>query len=392
MKKNVYLDYAAAAKPTSRALKAFTQGMRLYGNPSAPHQDGREARALLEEARVSIAHAAGAKPEHLIFTSGATEANALALMGFVRAKVREGVMPESLHLLYVEGAHASIQGAMNMLSSEGVQVEVLPLKNGDIDLGALKGMLRKETALVSLEAISSETGARFDTRGVREVLDTYKNEQGTARIYLHVDASQVPFVESYERTRFGADLLTLDAQKVGGVRGIGALIRAPYTPCAPLIPGGGQERGLRSGTESPALAHAFATALQEAGEKRAGFVRTATTLRTWLIDAVRSTIANAYVNEGAKNSPAIVTFSFLGRDTDYLQTLLDRDGFSVSTKSACETDSEEGARGVYALTRDKERAQATLRISFGPHTKKSDVRAFYNALRARIAFIDQNPV
>jgi cysteine desulfurase len=197
-------------------------------------------------------------------------------------------------------------------------------------------------------------------------------------------------VESFERTRLSADLLTLDAQKVGGVRGAGVLIVAPNVPLAPVIDGGGQERGLRSGTETPTLANAFATALVECAQERESFAARAALWRAALVQAITTAIPDTLVNEGKKNAPHIVNFSFLGRDTDFLAALLDERGFSVSTRSACETDSIQGSRAVRALTKDAARAISTLRISLGPATHENELKQFAKALISSVAFIDQN--
>ncbi len=389
MRKNVYLDYAAAVPPTKKALRAFESAVRAFGNPSAAHIHGRAAKDLLEKARAHIAHAAGAKPEALIFTSGATEANAIAIRGHVRARLLKGVRSEDLHLIYVEGAHASVRETMEALSREGVAVSAVPLKDGDIDTDALATLVRKETTLISVEAISSETGARFNLKSVRQTLDRVSGEH---RIFIHVDACQLPLVESYERTRLCADLLSLDAQKVGGVRGIGCLIFAPNVPLHAVIEGGGQERGLRSGTESPALATAFAESLAEAAVVRESFAMRAGIEREALKESLEASIPHIVVNEGRKNAPHILNISVLGRDTDYLAALLDERGFSVSTRSACETDSIDGSRAVRALTGDLARASSTLRISWGCDTKKSELAGFVKAFVDAVSFIDRNPL
>lgn len=371
-----YLDHAAAAPVSAVALRAFTKALARYGNPSAPHQEGREARAVLEEARTVLARHAGAKSEMVVFTGNATEANALAIEGVARGK--------EAHLLYMEGAHASVANTMEALKKQGANVEMIPLKDGALDLDALRKLLRPETLLVSMEAISSETGLRADARGVRHILD-----ESETRVFLHVDASQVPLVEAIDRTRFGADLVTLDASKVGGVRGIGALIYSAGVPLSPIIQGGGQERGLRSGTETPALAASFAAAIEEAARMRDSFTKKANILRMALVQGIKEKIPDAFINEGKENAPHILNISFPGRDTDYLVALLDEAGFAVSTRSACETDSEEGSRAVFALTRDRERASSTLRISFGPSTSEGEAKRFIHALGAAVAFLDR---
>lgn len=148
---------------------------------------------------------------------------------------------------------------------------------------------------------------------------------------------------------------------------------------------------MRPGTESPALVAAFATALTEADEGREKFIERSKTMRLKLVEKLRA-IPKAEINEGEENVLHIVNVSFLGRDTDYLVALLDTDGFAVSTRSACESDSAEGSRAVRALTGDDDRATSTLRISWGPTTKESDLDRFSDALAIRIRFLDEKAI
>lgn len=376
--KRVYLDAAAAMPVSAAAKQAFERALKAYGNPSSAHQEGREASAILEEARKAIALEAGMKAEQVYFTGSATEANNLAITGFAK------LAPKGSHFLYMQGAHASVVEPMRALAGWGYGVDEIPVAGGEVDCIKLKELLTPQTVLVSLEAASSETGVRFDTRKVRQLLD----ETGR-KIAMHVDASQLPCLESFDRTRLGADMITLDAQKVGGVRGIGALLVSASTSLSPVIVGGGQERGLRSGTPAPALAAAFAAALLEAKRTREDFSERSCKLRANLLARIAG-IRDVRVHEGKKQLPHIVSISLAGRDTDYLVALLDEDGFAVSTRSSCETDSEEGSRAVFAHTKDAGLARATLRISWGPKVHAGDLERFAGALVRRVAFLDQH--
>jgi cysteine desulfurase len=375
--KRTYLDGASAAPVSKVAWKAFEKAKKADGNPSAPHAEGRAAKDILEAARTTIARLAEAKTDSVIFTSGATEANNLAIQGHIIALRRTGV--KSIHILYLPTAHASV---IETLNAYNIQIEPLVLTDGTVDMKALSKQIRPDTALVAIDAVCGETGTRFDTRDVRRTLDAKRKG-----IALHVDASQLPLVESFELTRLGADTLTLDAQKVGGVRGIGVLIVRHGHALAPIMHGGGQEQGLRPGTELPAHAAAFAAALEEAKKSREAFAKRARFARALLIKTIQAAIPDAVVNEGKEFSPHILNISFPGRDTDYAAALLDKDGFAVSTKSACETDAE-GSRVVLALTGDAERAGSSLRISFGSKTSKEDMKRFASALVRTIRFLD----
>lgn len=381
--RRTYLDWAAAAPITPRVERAYRRARAYFGNPSSPHAEGRDARGLLEDARVRIARLASVKADAVLFTAGATEANALAIVGQVRAAASE-----KPHVLYLPSAHASTRGAIEMLASEGCAVEPLALLDGAIDLERLMAQVREHTVLVALEAVCGETGTRFDTRGVWRALESL---QLRSRPRIHVDASQLPLVESFALTRLGADTLSLDAQKVGAVRGIGALVAPRRIPIAPLMKGGGQERDIRPGTESPALAQAFARALEEAHEETASFSSRAAAMRARFLSRLGGAIDGIVVNGGKEQVPHILNISLLKRDTDYLAALLDEAGFAVSTRSACATDSA-GSVAVLALHGDTDRAAVTLRISWGPSTQERALTACADALVRAVRFLDTNAI
>jgi cysteine desulfurase len=398
----VYLDWASSAPVSDSAREAFVAALNVFGNPSSPHTEGVKARMLLENARASIARLAGTKIDSIIFTSGATEANALAIQGFIKGLRESGREAKDIHVLYLPTTHASIVNTMQGLSKDGIRSEALQLLDGAIDLKMLEEQIRPETVLISIDLVCGETGTIFTARDVRRVLDRasrklHENSKNLEslllpRIALHVDASQAPFVESYEHTHLGADLITLDAQKVGGIRGIGALVRVhPSSKISPLMLGGGQEQGLRPGTENPALAAAFAAALTQAQEGREEFVAQSLTAREAFIQMIKEKFPNSEINPNlsSKNTfaPHIINISFPGIDTDYAVMLLSEAGFYVSTRSACETDSEEGSKTVLAFTGDAIRASSTLRISWGPSTNLSTLEFFQKELIRTIEFL-----
>ncbi|MBY0110597.1 aminotransferase class V-fold PLP-dependent enzyme [Patescibacteria group bacterium] len=371
--KRIYLDSASAAIPSKKAVAAYTRAARIFGNPSSPHEEGRKARSILEEARRVVAAEVGAKPEAILFTAGATEANGIAIRGHVKALLKEGKKPSDIHLLYLPSAHASTVEAMEALKSEGIDVEPLVLRDGGIDLNAVKKQLKDTTALVVVEAVCGETGTRFDTRGLRQVIGS--------SVRMLVDASQAPLVESVERTRLAADMITLDAAKIGGVRGVGVLVAPVSVPLLPVIEGGGQERDIRSGTQTPALAASFAAAMVEAHANRDAFRTRTEKMREKFLARIEGAVVN-----GKNQAPHIINLSFPGVDTEYLSALLDEGGIAVATRSACETDSGK-SRAVFALTGDEARARSTLRISLGVATTERDLMMLQKALVRNLAFL-----
>jgi cysteine desulfurase len=347
---------------------------------------------MLEGARTIIARLVEVQADDVLFTSGATESNALAILGHVRAlralAGHDAPGRNNMHVLYAPTAHASIVENVKLLGTEGVSIEPLPIKDFRIDTDALKKLIRPETVLVAMDAVCSETGVVWNTREVSEVLKKARRAAGAPRIMLHVDASQAPLTEKITRDHFGADMLTLDAAKVGRLHGCGVLIAHRTIPIIPLYAGGGQERGLRSGTAAPELARAFANALLDVVLVRESFRPKAESARASLVDTITKSIPNVFVQEGRVQAPNILNLSLPGRDSDYLVALLDEAGFAVSTRSACETDSEEGSRAVFALTGDTDKARSTLRISWGPDISSRSLARFARALIRAVRFVD----
>ncbi|MBP6859974.1 MAG: aminotransferase class V-fold PLP-dependent enzyme [Candidatus Pacebacteria bacterium] len=377
-KKRTYLDYAASAPASVRALHAHGEALQLVGNPSSPHTEGRAAKSLLEGARTRVARVLSVKSDDVIFTSGATEANNIAIQGNVMSAKRRGAAAP--HVLYLPSAHASVIETLKSLSQWGVVMEPLAIRDGEIDIEYLKKQLRPDTVLVVVDMVCGETGTLWNTREVALALrDTSAK--------LLVDASQAPYTEQMERTRIAGDIIVLDAQKIGGVRGTGVLIAPRMLGLIPYAHGGGQERGLSPGTENVAGAVAFAIALEDAERERESRVTEWERMRNVVMDAIAA-IPVIEINEGKKRSPRILNLSLRGRDTDYLVALLDEAGFAVSTKSACESDSSQGSRAVTALTQDEARATSTLRISWGPGVSMHDLTRFVIALKKTVVFLD----
>lgn len=381
MKGRVYLDYAASAPVLKRAKDAFLKALEYTGNPLSFHKDGTEAESVLEHARITIARLAEAKEDAVIFTSGATEANNLALLGALYKKIEEGARYENLHVLYMPSSHASVVEVMHHMKTLGVAVEEVKVDKGVIDLDDVTQKVRSETFLISVDSVCGETGIVFDTRKIRTHLNTALNRPD---ILLHTDASQLPRIGSFLKTRLGADLVALDAQKVGGIRGVGVLLSHRAGVLAPIMYGGGQEGGLRSGTPSPELAVAFATALLICEEKRGIFKERVELFRSVIKDSLTGEVL---VNEGTLQAPHILNLSFTERDTEYLNALLDSRGVSVSVRSACDSDSSE-SRAVKAFFDDSLRASRTLRISFGHETTMKDIRMFLGRLALCLSEMD----
>lgn len=383
-KKRVYLDWASAAPVLPEALSAFKSSISVFGNPSSAHTEGRQAKVLLESARTTIARLVGVKSPSVIFTSGATEANTLAIQGRIERCLLEGMTYKDMHVLYLPTMHSSVTKTVRHLETMGVCVEEIPMTGTTVHVDALSALITSSTILICMDAVCGETGTRFDTLKVRRVLDSHSSY---SKAILHIDATQLPLVERIEYTRLGADLLVFDAQKVGGVRGMGCLIAPHSKAIAPTTFGGGQEQGMRPGTEPVALASAFAAALSKCAKHASTFAVQAAKDRQKLIASIETAIPTARILTSKSQAPHILTMSFPGLDTDYMIALLDRDGFTLSTRSACETDSENGSPVVYQLTGNQELAASTLRVSWGPTTRSYELETFVTTLKEITTFL-----
>ncbi len=386
-KKRIYLDFASAAPVSGVAISAFEKAMPFYGNPSSPHEEGRVAREILEKSRAVIAGIVEVKPDDIIFTSGATEANSIAILGHVSALVRSGRSVKDIHILYAPTSHSSVVSTMKKLGNDGVTIEELPItKDWQVDIAKLKRMMRPETALISMDSVCGETGTIWNTRDVRNVLE--KSIFKYSKALLHIDASQAALIAPVTRSHFGADMFVFDAQKIGGVRGVGMLVAHRTIPLISIINGGGQERGIRHGTEPVALISAFAAAFADGVKNRDNFNEHALGLRNTLIELLKN-VPDCIVNNGKNFVSHILNISIVGRDTDYLVALLSEDGFDVSTKSACETN-ESGSRVILKLTSDESFAASTLRISWGSEIKNKDIVLFVKTLKKAVELVDIN--
>lgn len=383
--KRIYLDWASAAPVSRAAARAYARASKsAWANPGAPHADGARASTVLENARTSIARLAGVQAHQVIFTSGATEANNLAIQGVVHAFAGAATP----HVLYMAGSHASVRETIEALATEGkIVATALTLTDGAIDQAALRAALTPDTALVCVDAVCGETGTMY---AVREVARTLAAAGSSAKLF--VDASQLPLAGPFELVRLGAHLLTLDAQKVGGVRGVGVLIHTHGVTPRAVMHGGGQEHGVRPGTPPVASIAAFAAALTEAAQVRDTFQDRALRARAAFIRTLQESIPDAVINQGAEGVAHILNVSFPGRDTDYAAALMDVAGISISTRSSCETDSEDGSKPVLALTDDAQRAASTLRISWGPSTTPRALTKAAKELVRTIRFQDEHRV
>jgi cysteine desulfurase len=369
MQERVYLDWNATTRLRREAREAMAAAMDLVGNPSSVHAEGRRARGLMEDARTAIAAGVGAEPGNVIFTSGGTEANALALgNGLQKSK-------QTIDRLVVSSIeHASVLAGGQFAPD---RIARLPVhRSGVVDLDALRTMLAGALpALVSVMLANNETGA---IQPVAEVADLVHEADGL----LHVDAVQAFGKIDFTINGLNADLLSISAHKIGGPVGIGALILAPNQigPRA-LIRGGGQERGRRAGTENVLAIAGFGAAAKAAVAAIAGDMARIENLRNRLEKGLRQTRGSITISEDVARLPNTTLFAVPGLKAETAVVGFDLEGVAVSSGSACSSGKVQPSHVLEAMGYGPEMTKSAIRFSLGWETTDADVDRAIKAWR-----------
>jgi len=363
----VYFDNAATTAPAEEAVKAFTDTLMLYGNPSSLHSAGASARAALEKARGTLASLAGCKSEELYFTASGTEANNTAIFGVMaRAK-------NARRVVLTDSEHPSVSECARALELLGAEVVRIPTRGGKVDLGELERALQQKTALVCVMAVNNETGSVYDLKGVRSVID----KSGCGAV-LHCDAVQ-GFMKKKGMKRLlrYADTVAFSAHKLHAPRGVGALIMRSSLHLPPYLYGGGQERGFRSGTENVAGAVAFAVAAESYTEEKLARVAA---VRGRIIENLEKT-GKVGFNIPDEHIDGILSISLYGIKSETALNCLSAEGIYISASSAC--SSKKGVSSVLeAYGLEKAGLDSTLRIGISPYNTVEEADILCNALIA----------
>ncbi|MEU5877941.1 cysteine desulfurase family protein [Spirillospora sp. NPDC047279] len=372
-----YLDHAATTPMRPEAIAAMTAELGELGNPSSLHAAGRRARRVVEESREIIAAAFDARPSEVIFTSGGTEADNLAVKGLFWA--RRAADPARTRVLASAIEHHAVLDAVQWLADhEGAKVEWLPCdESGRIRPETLRAALATapdDVALVTVMWANNEVGT---VQPVAE-LAAVAREHG---IPFHTDAVQAAAQLPVGFADAGAQALTISGHKLGGPLGVGALLLAKGTDPVPVLHGGGQERDVRSGTlDTPAIA-GLAAAVRASADHRDEHARRLAELRDRLIHAVRAAVPDAVLNgDPADRLPGNAHFSFPGCEGDALLMLLDARGIACSTGSACSAGVSQPSHVLLAMGADPERARGSLRFTLGHTSSDGDVTALAEAI------------
>ncbi|MDX3351799.1 cysteine desulfurase family protein [Streptomyces sp. ME01-24h] len=374
-----YLDHAATTPMLPEAVEAMTAQLAVTGNASSLHAAGRRARRTVEESRESLAAALGARPSEIVFTAGGTEADNLAVKGLYWA--RRDADPRRTRVLASPVEHHAVLDAVDWLAvHEGARVEWLPVDAyGRVHPEALREAIARDPGDVALATVmwaNNEVGTVFPVAALGEVAREFE-------VPLHSDAVQALGQVEVDFTASGLDAMTVTGHKVGGPYGIGALVLRREIGPVPILHGGGQERGVRSGTlDVPAVA-AFAVAGTLAARRHADFAREIGALRDDLVARVRQAVPEAILNGDPAPSgrlPASAHFSFPGCEGDSLLMLLDAQGIECSTGSACTAGVPQPSHVLLAMGADPDLARGSLRFSLGHTSTARDVEVLGEAI------------
>lgn len=369
-KKRIYLDHAAATPQEVRVSEIVRKiGEEAYGNPSSIHKEGVLAKKILEEAKRNVADILHAHSDEIIFTGGGTESNNLAIFGAV-------VNPEKAHVIVSSIEHPSVLECVRELERRGAEATYLPVSvDGIISLKSVKDALRKNTVLVSVMYANNEIGTIQPVAEIAKVIRQHNKAGGTA--LFHTDACQATNYLDINVLRLGVDIMTINASKIYGPKGIGALyFKRGLTSLKPVIFGGGQEGGLRSGTENVAAIAGFSEALTLTEKTKEKESARLAKLRDFFIHEILTKIPDTVLNGSeSERLPNNVNISFLGADAEEIVIALDARGVAASTGSACANISRDGkvSNAVLALDGDRIRAMGSVRFTLGRGTKKEDV-------------------
>jgi len=375
-----YLDYAATTPVDPRVLRVMLPYLKeKFGNPSSPHRWGREARLAIEESRKKVAKTLGAKPEEIIFTSGATESINLAHKGLIRGMFYRAKKIKTPHLIISLVEHKAVLETCQYLERLGVaKVTYLPVdKNGLVGVADIEKAIHPETVLVSMMFVNNEVGMiePIDKIGrlIKKINQT-KNRRQETKIYFHTDATQAIQYLDCHVERLGVDLLSLSGHKIYAPKGIGVLYLRKGTPLSRQQNGGGQEHQLRAGTENVPYIVGLGKAIELVQENKVQSAKRIGKLRDRLISGILKNIKRVrVVGHPTKQAPHIASFVVQGAEGEAMLLLLDEAGIAASSGSACTSGLLEPSHVLTAMGYQPQEAHGSLRFSLGKQTTEEEI-------------------
>ena len=380
----IYFDNSATTKICEEALEKYIEVSRnFYGNPSSLHAMGFNAEKLLAQARADILATLSARGCDLIFTASGSEANNLAITGRAYSKER---YKKGAKIITTMGEHASVSEPLKRLGAEGFKIVEIPTSGGIIDMDRLAKELTSDTILVTMMMVNNETGALYDIAAVSKLAHAKCPDA-----LVHVDATQSFLKLPFTKSALGADMITLSSHKIEGPKGVGALVIDERVKklrgLSPIILGGGQEGGYRSGTENLPANVAFATAAKLGFSTLKPRFEKMSALRELVINEIRSreSLSGVSITEPRYHAPHIVNITLPKIKSETMLHYLSSLGIYVSSGSACSSNSAHTSSALVAFGRSAEEADYSIRISLSAVNTEDEVREFISALESGIS-------
>ena len=366
----IYLDYSATTPVNEEVIETYGKVCREFiGNPNSLHKLGIEAKKLIDASTDQIAKILGVKSSEIIYTSGASEANNLAIKGVCSKYSNRGK-----HIITTELEHSSIIAPLNYLQNNGYDVDFVKLDdNGQVDLDDLKRLLRDDTILVSIASVNSEIGVHQDLKAISEIVRT------NSKTIFHSDVTQSIGKEKIDLSL--VDLASMSCQKFYGMKGVGALIKRENLIIEPLIHGGKSTTVFRSGTPATPLIASFAKALRLMYEDFDEKLAKVKEIHDYLLDKLVD--VDVFVNSNNYCLPNMVNISLKNIKSEVMLHALEEHEIYVSTQTACSSGNY--SRAVYAITKDKDKASRSMRISLSYLTTKEEIDEFIDVFKECIS-------
>lgn len=364
----IYLDYSATTPVNKDVLDAFNEvNLKIYGNPNSSHELGVYAKNMIDDTTKKIKNILHASDYEVIYTSGATEANNLAIIGFAEANNHRGK-----HIISSPYEHSSVTSCLNYLAKCGYEIDILDIDDqGLVDLNQLEELIRKDTILVSIALINSELGIKQDLKAIKSIIKKQEN------VIFHSDMTQAVGKINVDVT--DCDLVTFTAHKIYGIKGIGALLRKESINLIPVIHGGKSTSIFRGGTPPTPLIYSLGVALEKIYKDFDKKTEHVEELYLYLVHDLLPLVKNANLNYKS-GIYHIVNISFLDISASKLQKALSKRGIYISTQTACNSDSSFSIT-VKRLTGSDELAKSSVRISLSYLTKKTELDDLFEAIK-----------
>ena len=380
IKRTIYLDNSATTRISDVALAKYNEvSLENFGNPSSLHTLGFNAEKELKAARTAIASTLGMRDADVVFTASGSEANNLAIIGRSEAKER---YKRGAKIITTEGEHASVTEPLKKLAERGFKIAYIPTKDGILDLDALEREMTSDVILLTFMMVNNETGALYNIKRASEIMRAKSREA-----LLHVDATQSYMKLPFTMKSLGADMITVSSHKIAGPKGVGALVLDPGVKktrgLSPIILGGGQEGGLRSGTENvPAIA-AFGAAASDGAKRLQANNAHLEALRSKLISKLTSDeiLGEISITNPTSHAPHILNITLPSIKSETMLHFLSAEGIFVSSGSACSSNTGHKSSALIAYGRSESEADSSIRISFSPLNTVEDIDALCEALK-----------